>query len=165
MKRTQTPTQRIDWLSHFGPTHTPPMQVAAPAQALPHAPQLARSLRSSTQRPPHDTVLAGQAQVPPMQVVPPVHVTPQPPQFIGLDLTSTQPFVHDMVPTGHVFLHVPAPHTWPAAQIVPHAPQWFTSLAVATQTPSQSCWSTGHTHFPLVHDVPPVQVTPHAPQS
>jgi hypothetical protein len=111
MNRTQTPRQRIDWLSHFGPTHMPPMQVAAPAHAAPHAPQLAASVCSSTQRPPHGTAPAGHAQLPPTHVAPPVQVTPQPPQFVGLRVTSTHPLVHDIVAAGHVVSHVPALHT------------------------------------------------------
>ena len=87
------------------------MQVAAPAQALPHVPQFVTSVCSSTQRPAHATVPAGHAQLPPTQVAPPVHVTPQPPQFVGLRVTSTQPLVHDIVPAGHVVTHVPALQT------------------------------------------------------
>jgi hypothetical protein len=114
------------------------VQVAAPAQALPHAPQLATSVCSSMQRPAHATVPAGHAQLPPTHVAPPVQLTPQPPQFAGLRVTSTQPFVHDIVSAGHVVSHMPELQTWPTAHAVPHAPQCFASLAVATQTPPHS---------------------------
>jgi len=91
--------------------HVPPMQVAAPTHAVPHAPQLAALVCSSTQRPSQRTPPAGHAQLPPTQVAPPVQVTPQPPQFIGLRVTSTHPLVHDIVAAGHVFAHLPALHT------------------------------------------------------
>jgi hypothetical protein len=33
--------------------------------------------------------------------------------------------------------HWPAAHTWPAAQMIPHPPQFRPSVAVATQAPPQ----------------------------
>jgi hypothetical protein len=56
---------------------------AVPAgQALPHAPQLLRSLPRSTHVPPQGVVPTLHAHIPAMQPWPTAHVCPQLPQFV-----------------------------------------------------------------------------------
>jgi hypothetical protein len=61
-------------------------------------------------------------------------------------------------------VQTPALHTWPAAQALPHAPQFITSLAVLTQVPAQALWPGGHTQAPALQRPPPPQREPQAPQ-
>ena len=61
-------------------------------------------------------------------------------------------------------MQTPSLHTWLAAQLRPHAPQFVTSLAVPTQVPAHFVWPPVQTHAPALHTLPPLQTVPHAPQ-
>ena len=65
-------------------------------------------------------------------------------------------------PAGH--WQLPITQLAPAAQALPHEPQFEGSLEVATQRPLQSEVPAGHAHAPLVHDCPSAQVMPQPPQ-
>jgi hypothetical protein len=51
---------------------------------------------------------------------------------------------------GHVAPQTLLPHTWPGAQVMPHAPQLCGSRTVSTHVPEQTSWPAGHAHAPLV---------------
>ena len=59
-----------------------------------------------------------------------------------------------------------AEHTWPAAQAVPHAPQWARSLARSRHEPPQLASPAAHdtTHAPAEHTWPAAQAVAQAPQ-
>ena len=61
---------------------------------------------------------------------------------------------------------MPAMHASPALQIVPHAPQFASSLAVSTQPPPQPVVPPGQLsmHTPEAHTLPAVQLTAQPPQ-
>lgn len=56
-----------------------------------------------------------------IQAYPEGQVVLQPPQLVGLDVRSTHCVPHSVVPDGQAQL--PFEHTWPVAQLTPHAPQ------------------------------------------
>jgi hypothetical protein len=58
----------------------------------------------------------------------------------------------------------PATQVWPAAQVLPHAPQFATSACVSTHEAPQTVPPPGQTHAEASHDVPWPQTTPQPPQ-
>ena len=78
----QTPPQSVSPAWHDS-THDPPEQTCPAAQALPHAPQLKRSVCVLAQTPPHSVSPAWQltSHEPPEHTSPAGHATPQEPQF------------------------------------------------------------------------------------
>jgi hypothetical protein len=106
-----------------------------------------------------------------------MHAFPQPPQ-----LPLSEPvFTHAMpASVGHCVspgaqAHVPAVHTWPASQTLPHMPQFALSVLVFAQygTPPSGVHSASpppssppHSiaHLPAVHTSPTEHVLPHVPQ-
>jgi hypothetical protein len=61
-------------------------------------------------------------------------------------------------------LHAPLTQLWPPEQVVPQAPQLFTSVAVLTQTPLQAVCPAEQAHAPLTQLRPPEQTVPQVPQ-
>jgi hypothetical protein len=78
-------------------------QVWVAEQALPHAPQLALSLVTSTQRPPHTVPVhePGDMQAPLEQNSPAAQALPQAPQLAGSDAVLTQALPHLVAPPEH----------------------------------------------------------------
>jgi hypothetical protein len=102
-----------------GQAHTPLWHVSPPAHARPHAPQLAPSVLSSTQAPPHTESPACEQACPhvdPAHVaVPPVgagHTAQLGPHAAGLSAAHAPP--QRFVPAGHE--HAPETHCSPEAQ-------------------------------------------------
>jgi hypothetical protein len=110
-----------------GVLHTPSSHVAVGPQVFPQAPQLFRSVFSSTQEPLQPA--SGGAHVgfvqttpppgdetqhaPLWQFAPPAHRSPQPPQFEGSVLVSAQVEPQHVVPIGHpVPSHPLGTHWW-----------------------------------------------------
>src|SRR5579872_1743621 len=85
----QTPLQRT---SPVGQVHWLEMQLVPPRQRTPQPPQLALSLRSSTQAPPQSTkgLWQPKVQVPCWQVSFAPHTLPQKPQLLGSSKTLAQ---------------------------------------------------------------------------
>ena len=86
-----------------GQVQTPETHVSPPRHALPHAPQFAGSLFSSTHAPEHAVrpVPHPAEQTPLRQSgVAPEQTVPHAPQFAGSDDTSTHAPPHARVPTG-----------------------------------------------------------------
>ena len=110
-------------------TQIPLVQLAVPveSQAMSHAPQLARSVRKSTQLPPHSTYGNGQFEVHSKVLDPDCtqlgvadgHLLPQRPQFNGLRMLVSQPsplaFTRSPLQSRRS-LSQTAPH-WPPAQV------------------------------------------------
>ena len=61
--------------------HAPPAHVADAAQALPHAPQWARSVARLTHAPPQSACPAGHTHAPPAQLIAAAQALPQLPQW------------------------------------------------------------------------------------
>jgi hypothetical protein len=89
-----------------GQTQAPMLHVSLVAQALPHVPQFAGSLPTSTQAGAHALRPAAQvaAQTPTLQTWPEGQAVPQAPQFAGSWPGSTQ---------------LPPQASWPAPQVTP----------------------------------------------
>jgi hypothetical protein len=62
--------------------------------ALPHPPQLAGSVSTSTHAPPHEFLSGPQTQLPASQIEPPPHGLSQPPQWAGSVFVSVQSAPH-----------------------------------------------------------------------
>jgi hypothetical protein len=113
-------------VSPAGHEQTPVRHILPLVQVLPHAPQFAESVATSTQ-------LLKQFVKPPAQEAPQLlcehtspwpHTTLQPPQFAGLDAMSTQTPPHfDCVGPAHTLVQAPAMHTSPIAQALSQVPQ------------------------------------------
>jgi hypothetical protein len=112
--------------------HRLEVQVAAPVQVTPHAPQLGLSSRK-TQRPLQMPCPGMQAQVPLTQFLPFVQTLPQVPQFDGSLTRSRQTLSQDALPVGQV-THARFVQVWFAAQTVPQAPQLLRSRYGSTHT-------------------------------
>jgi len=69
--------------------HCPAAHTAPAAQALPHAPQLAGSVRGSTHLSPHACIPAGHTHAPPLQSFPAEQRLPHDPQFAAELARST----------------------------------------------------------------------------
>ncbi|MEZ4408037.1 MAG: hypothetical protein R3A52_16415 [Polyangiales bacterium] len=69
-------------------------------------------------------------------------------------------------PVPHDTTQVPAEHTCPAAQALPHAPQLARSFCRSRHDPEQSVKPVWHdsTHTPAEQTCPAAQALPHAPQ-
>ena len=65
------------------------------------------------------------------------------PQLARSVVLSLQPLGHAICPAPHAATHRPLLHRLPAAQAVPHAPQFFESVLVSTHLPLQSVQGTG----------------------
>jgi len=137
------------------PPHLPAMQPPTTRQGLPHAPQLATSVCSSTHAPLQEVCPGGQqfpfeaasplgqTHAPLWQTAPLAQALPQPPQWSGSVSGSTQAWPHL---SAHV--HVPAVHTSPAPAVVAHHSSTAGSLSTM---PSQSLSSPSHTSGADVH--------------
>jgi hypothetical protein len=104
--------------------HVPAEHTAPDPHCMPHAPQFAASLSVSVQTPAHACCPAGHVQAPPAQLRPPVHAVAQAPQWAPSVVRSTQLASHWVRPLAHVVPQAPSEHTVPAAQTLPHAPQF-----------------------------------------
>jgi hypothetical protein len=79
---------------------------------------------------------------------------PHEPQLPALPVKSTQLLPQRERPVPHPVEHLPAEHTIPVEHAVPHAPQFFGSDAVATQTPLHITWPAAHPQTPAVQACP-----------
>jgi hypothetical protein len=123
----------------------PAAQVARPCagtvQRVPQALQLFGSLVVSVQALPH--IVKPDAQVKahwlPLQTAVPWaglgQTLPHMPQLSAEVVTSTQARSQSMKPGVHAGAHPVLAHTWSAVHVLPHPPQLFGSLEVATQAP------------------------------
>jgi hypothetical protein len=89
---------------------------------------------------------------------------PQPPQLPALPVVSTQLEPHNAKPPPHPVEHLPCEHTMPAAQTVPHAPQFFASEVMETHVPLQLTCPAGHPHMPFTQACPAAHGCPQVPQ-
>jgi hypothetical protein len=173
-----------DWPPH---SQIPFRHVTPAAQALPQAPQLVTSLRSSTQWPPQQVcplgqLVAVQTQLPPVQVgVAAGQRLSQTPQLVGsiwgLTQSSLQQTWSQHAPPQQVWpagQQVPSQQVWPAGQQVPSQQVWpLGQLATqvvpwqtrhwlgSQQTPAQQAWSQ---QTPAQQDWPDAQVLSQMPQ-
>jgi hypothetical protein len=117
---TQPPLQR---LNPFGQVQTPPAHIVPAVQALPHAPQLPRSLLRSAHARPQEVSPAPQLATQPTgeQTLPPLQATPHARQFCGSCRRSTQVPPQSVSPAGQA--HAPAPQLLPPVHLRPQAPQ------------------------------------------
>jgi hypothetical protein len=134
---------------------TPRSHTCPAAQALPHAPQFARSLWASTQvaappssPPPQRRRFAGHStpQRPAVQVCPAAQALPHMPQCARSLCTSAQLLPQSVCDEGQLWAQAPFAQTLPAGHAVPQAPQ---------------CWALlwGFTHCPLQARSPAAQTT------
>ncbi len=75
-------------------------------------------------------------------------------------LPTQQPLGHDV--TSHT--HEPPEHRSPLAQVFPHDPQFFESVAMSAQVPLQFAVPEGHTHVPAPVVLLQVMGAVHVPQ-
>ena len=119
--------------------HLLALHCSVAGHATPQLPQLASSVRVSTQAPLQLLVPDGQlvAQAPFAHTWPALQTLPHAPQFFGSVLTLLHtPGVHSVVPVSHV--HLPLTQLERASlQIFPQPPQLLGSVPVSTQ-PSRS---------------------------
>ena len=109
--------------------HVPFVQVGvAPAQTMPHPPQLASSFRVSVQAPPHTALFGAAQHWPDTQLSPPPHALSPAPQWEPLVCVFPHWVPHAVLGTSP---HVPATHVPPAAQALPHLPQLASSVRVS----------------------------------
>lgn len=130
-----------------GQTHFPATQVCKPAHALPHPPQLAGSLSTSTQVPLQETD-PSQAAGPPASGgvgthMPLEHVSPagqrllQDPQLFGSLVRSTHAPPQLTAGAVHAAAHAPLLQTSLVGHVVPHPPQLFGLDATSVHCPLQ----------------------------
>jgi hypothetical protein len=125
---------------------TPRSHTCPAAQALPHAPQFARSLWASTQvtappsSPPQRRRFAGHSTPhrPAAQVCPAAQALPHAPQLARSLCTSAQVFPQSVYDDGQLCAHAPFAQTLPGGQALPHAPQWATLRCGSTHCPPQT---------------------------
>lgn len=90
------------------------------------------------------------------------------PQWAGLVARSTQTPLHSVNPAAQVCWQVPEAQVWPAAQAVPHVPQFLGSVEVLVQTAEepvpQICFGELHTQVEAAHTSPAMQTFWQAPQ-
>jgi hypothetical protein len=141
-----------------GPVHVqdPATQLEPPGQALPHAPQLARSDCSLTQVLPQSENPALQLHAPHWQLAEQVSVplvsqacvalgaqapwpaqVPQADQVPLLQVRVWLPQLPQACEVGPVHVQDPAAQLEPPGQALPHAPQLLGSVCSSTQTPVQ----------------------------
>ncbi len=144
---------------------------------MPQAPQLARSVWVSTQRPEHavSEVAHERTQAPLSQTCPAAQRVPQAPQLVRSTRVSAQRravpaspslMEHSVRGAAHCTPQTPMEHTWPVAQATPHAPQLSESLLVDAHRPAQAVCPVGHEvrQFPATQTWPVAQVRPQEPQ-
>jgi hypothetical protein len=158
------PSQHVDphGTRPAGHWHAPPVQVAVVGQALPQAPQFARSVWRSLQTPLQLVWPVGQ-QSPFEQAVPVPQVIPQPPQLASSVFVSTQDPPQFTRPTAQ---HFPLEQAVPDPQAIPQPPQLASSVFVSTHSGD---WLGQLVAPALQVQVPPPQVPrpqacPQAPQ-
>ena len=81
------------------------------------------------------------------------HTLPHLPQFVGSNRIGAHLLLQESVPAGQA--HLPAVHTWPLLQTVPHAPQLLESVCRLEQAPLQTVWL-----LEQLMQEPPEQVAP-----
>jgi hypothetical protein len=112
--------------------HTPLWQVVPRPQPLPHRPQFASSLLVFVQVVPHWVSPAPHSQTPETQLPPMAHCVLQPLQLRLSLVRSTQAPLQFVsvwpASVPHVVTHEPLLQTCPAAQAMPHPPQFAGSL-------------------------------------
>lgn len=132
---------------------------------MPHAPQFAGSLVTSTQVPPQSVIAASHTHAPAVQICPPVHATLQPPQLFTSDVVSMHEPVQSTSGAVHIEPHMPRVHVSPGfGQAVPHMPQFAVSVSRSMQMPVQAVCPAGHVHVLAEQVCPPAHAIPHAPQ-
>jgi hypothetical protein len=145
------------------------------AQALPQAPQFARSSVMFTHAPEQFVCPLGQVRLhmPSVHASPAGQTVPQLPQLLvsllKFEQNAVAPAPHALgVATGHA--QEPPPHCWPAGQVLPHDPQSFTSVDVLVQnvglTVGQAVWPATHEteQDPAVQRSPAAHLFPQTPQ-
>jgi hypothetical protein len=143
--------------------HTPPLQALAP-QFTPQLPQLAGSVCTLTQKPPHSCSWPPHSHVPLTQVCPDAHAWLQLPQCATLVVKSTQSEPHWSSSAAHDVWHWPAEHTLPTAHAVPHVPQFAALESVSTQVPEHWVKPAWHWQLPFTQLVATEHVVPQLPQ-
>ena len=63
------------------------------------------------------------------------HTVPHAPQLFASVASSRQPVAHAAWVPLHTKVHAPATHDCPAAQLLPHAPQWIVDVARVVSQP------------------------------
>lgn len=110
-------------LSQLGAaSHTPSTHARQARHRRPQAPQLAVSVRASTQRAPHAIRPVGHTHVPASQTPPCWQRRPQPPQCVGSDRVSTHAPGHGVSPGAHAS-QAPCAQISRSAQARAQAPQ------------------------------------------
>jgi hypothetical protein len=147
--------------AHALATHEAPL-----AQVVPHLPQFVRFVVVSTQAPfvPQAPWPAAHWQVPEKQNWLAGQTLPQEPQLIELPVVSTHEDPQSLSEPAHPLAHLLCEHTMPAAQAVPHAPQFFASEVVSTQPVEHIVCPARQPQTPALHACPVRQMPPHLPQ-
>jgi hypothetical protein len=111
--------------------------VVPPLHPTPHAPQLFESVFSLTHAPAQDVrpPLQFARHLPLEHTSPAGHAVPQVPQWVGSASGSVHTPPHAIWPCGQP--QTPPLQDVPPAQTLPHAPQFWESLASDTQAPPQ----------------------------
>lgn len=149
--------------------------LAAPAQVLPHVPQLAVLCAVFTSQP--SAALLLQSAYVPVHAKPQVPIAqvalafaglgqalPHIPQLSGSVSLETQAPLQLVRPGPQVMVQAPALHTRPAPHAWLHVPQFAGSLFVSVHVPLQSVSVPEHTQAPFTQLVPPAQGWLHMPQ-
>jgi hypothetical protein len=141
------------------------------SQTLPQLPQFFLSTLVFAQLPrpastsPHIVNPPGQPHTEFMQMSPAPQVFPHAPQFAGLFvvLVQTGGMPHNVVFIGHV--QMPALHTVPPVQAIPHPPQLFGSVFVSMHAPVQFVVPAGQVVVQVIEQTCiEVHIVPHPPQ-
>jgi hypothetical protein len=167
--------------------HVPPEQTWPASHVVPQVPQFAPSVASATHASPPPVV--GHTDWPVPHVVahapsahcwPAAQAVPQVPQLALSVLPSAQyagpvpesvsaamAGAHVSSPLAQLVAHAPPEQTWPAAHVLPHAPQLALSVASVTQAPPHTAWPEGQLvpHAPETHASEAPHTVPQAPQS
>lgn len=137
-----------------------------PPHVVPHAPQLAGSLRVFTQPAPQSVRPGRHSHTPPAQASSSAQVVPQSPQRVGSFAKSKHSAPapgHACVPAAQV--HAPETQTSVPPQRTPQPPQLSGSALGSRHLPPHAMSpAIGHTQPPEMHIVPAGQLLPHAPQ-
>jgi hypothetical protein len=128
----------------------PVWQTKPAEQGVPQVPQLAGSVLRLMQKAPAVALQAsgaaeGHAHLPALHACPAVQGVPHAPQSSGSVVRSVQklaapvPVGHAESPGAQARAHCPRPsQAWPAGHALPHAPQFWLSVSVWTQSPPQT---------------------------
>jgi hypothetical protein len=84
--------------------------------------------------------------------------------LFGSLLSSTHACPQSWALPAHAVVQCPVEQTWPAAHALPHAPQFFGSLAVFTHDAPHLVSPEVHAQAPPEQTPPLPQLTPQAPQ-